>query len=161
MRICGSQGENVMRGTGVLYAALGLAAAVAVLIASDPPAGARSVAPPTPGGGNNNTRVNNQLFDAPLAALAAGAQTIGGPGSFVASGGENSLIYEVQGAPAPDACITVRNLSTANVQVIVAGADTVEIGLNRTRAACYAAPTQIILRCESGACAAVWRIDRL
>ena len=151
----------MMRGKGVFFAALGLVAVVAVVIGSDLPAGARSVAPPTPGGSSNNTRVNNQLLDVALAALAAGGTTIGGPGSFVASGGENNLVYEVLGGAASDVCITVRSLSTANVQVIVAGANAVEIGLNRTRTACYAAPTQISLRCDTGACAAAWRVDRL
>ena len=152
-----------MRGTGALFAALGLAAAVAVVIGSDLPAQARSIAPPTPGGSNNSARVNNQLFDVPLAALAAGGQTIGGPGSFTAIAGENSLVYEVLGGAALDVCITVRNLSNADVQVIVSGADGVEVDVNRTRAACYAAPTQISLRCSSGAgaCAAAWRVDRL
>jgi hypothetical protein len=150
-----------MRGTGVFFAGLGLVAVAAVVIVFDLPAGARSVALPPTGGSSSNTRANNQLFDPPLAALAAGGQTIGGPGSFVASGGENSLVYEVLSGPAPDVCITVRNLSSADVQVIVSGAAGVEVGLNRTRAACYAAPTQIGLRCGSGACAAAWRVDRL
>ena len=153
-------GDMRMRGMGALFAALGLVA-VAVVVGSDLPAGARGVGfPPAGGNDNNNTRVNPQLFDAPLVELAAGAQTLAGPGTFFSGVDQGSLVYEVATGAAPDVCVTVRNLSTGLVHVIATGATAIEVELNRTRAACYAAPTQISLRCEASPCAAVWRVDR-
>ena len=61
---------------------------------------------------------------------------------------------------ASDACITVRNLASGKIDVIVAGTTSVEVAVGRTRTACYAAPAQISLRCDQRACAGVWRIDR-
>ena len=150
-----------MRGTGALFATLGAVAAVGLFAGSDLPAAAATIAFPPPGG-TSQTRAstNPKDLEAALLSLAAGAQTLGGPGNFADDANEGSLVYEVSTGPTPDVCITVRNLSNGKIDVAATGATLVEVGVGRTRTACYGAPTQISLRCDQRACAGVWRVDR-
>jgi len=153
----------MMRGKGVFFAGLGLVAVVAVVIGSDLPAGARSVAFPTPGGSNNPGNfagVSVKDLDAALVTLGTGAQTIGGPGTFSDIVGDGLPVYQVSTGPAPDVCITVRNLSVGNIKVIGTGATEVLVDGRRTRTACFGAPTEITLRCDQTSCAGVWRVDQ-
>ena len=156
-----------MRGKGVLFATLGaLGGVVAVVVALDLPAAARGVSFPPPNANNQSIRVDPKAFDAALATLSAGAQTIGGPGTFADLVNSGSTIYQVTTGPAPDVCITVRVLPPAasgfsgSVRVSVPAAPNVDIEVGATQAACYAAPTEIRLSCQQLSCAAVWRIDR-
>ena len=148
-----------MRGTGALFAGLGALAVAALVIGSDLPAAARSIGFPPPGG-SSLPKVSSETFDAATAALGTGGLTLGGPGTFVGTSNEQSLVYEASTGAPLDVCVTVRNLSNADVQVLATGAPGVQVRLNLTRTACYAAPAQVSLRCDGGACAAVWRVDR-
>jgi hypothetical protein len=151
-----------MRGTGALFATLGAVAAVGLFAGSGLPAAAATIAFPPPGGTSQNTRAstNPKDLEAALLSLAAGAQTLGGPGNFADDANEGTLVYEVSTGPTPDVCITVRNLSNGKIDIAATGATLVEVGVGRTRTACYGAPTQISLRCDQRACAGVWRVDR-
>jgi len=153
-----------MRDTGILFATLGAVAAGALLLGSDLPAAGAGIAFPPPGGsGSGQTAragANAKDFDAALAGLAGGAQTLGGPGTFADDADQGNLVYEVLTGAAPDVCITVRNLASGKIDVIATGATTVEVAVGRSRTACYAAPAQISLRCDQRACAGVWRVDR-
>jgi hypothetical protein len=152
-----------MRGKGVLFATLGALGAVAVVVALDLPAAARSVSFPTPGGNKNPGNlagVSPQELEGALVTLGTGANTIGGPGTFSDIVGQGLPVFEVQTGAGPDACITVRNLSVGDVKVLVTGANEVLVDARRTRTSCYSAPTLITLRCDTNSCAAVWRVDR-
>jgi hypothetical protein len=151
-----------MRGTGALFATLGAVAAVGFFAGSGRPAAAATIAFPPPGGSSQGTRgiAAAKDLETALLSLAAGAQTLGGPGNFSEGVGQGTLVYEVLTGTAPDVCITVRNLSAGKIDLVATGATTTEVGVGRTRTACYGAPSQISLRCDQRACAGVWRVDR-
>lgn len=151
-----------MRGTGALFATLGAVTAVGLFAGSGLPAGAAGIAFPPPGGSSQSARaiLAAKDLEAALVSLAAGAQTLGGPGNFSDEVGQGNLVYEVSTGTAPDVCITVRNLSAGKIDVVATGATATEVGVGRTRTACYGAPSQISLRCDQRACAGVWRVDR-
>ena len=150
---------------GALFAILGAVVAVAIVVGSDLPAAARGISFPPPNANNQAVRVDPKAFDAALATLSAGAQTIGGPGTFADLAGNSDPVYQVTTGGAPDVCITVRALppgvsgTSGTVRVTVAGAPNVDIEVGKTRTTCYGAPTEIRLDCEQLSCAAVWRID--
>ena len=152
-----------MRGTGALFATLGLVAGVAIVIGQNLPAAARSVSFPTPSGSNNTgslAGVKAQDLEAALATLGTSANTIGGPGIFSDVADQGLPVYDVETGAPPNVCITVRNLSTAgDIKVLVAGANEVVVTARRTRTSCYGAPTLITLRCDLTPCAGVWRVD--
>ncbi|MBW2423416.1 MAG: hypothetical protein JRG86_04170 [Deltaproteobacteria bacterium] len=100
---------------------------------------------------------------AALSAMAAGDSTIAGPGLFTIDNDGRGNVYRViSGAPF-DVCITVRNLArTGRVAITAPGEGSVNVRPNATRALCYAAPSEIRLKCEdTRSCNAVWRVDRL
>ena len=136
-----------MRGTRALFATLGAVAAVGLFASSGVLATAA-------------TNTNPKDLEISLQSLAAGAQTLGGPGNFTDGANQSKRVYEVLTGPTPDVCITVRNLSAGQIEINATGATKVEVGVNRTRTACYGAPTQIILNCDQRACSGVWRVDR-
>lgn len=152
-------------GLGALFAILGAVVAVAIVVGSDLPAAARGISFPPPNANNQAVRVDPKVFDAALATLVAGGQTIGGPGTFADLVNNGDPVYQVATGPAPNVCITVRALApsvsgfSGNVRVSVAGAPNVDIEVGKTRTACYGAPTEIRLSCDQLSCAAVWRID--
>ena len=152
-------------GLGALFAILGAVVALAIVVGSDLPAAARSVSFPPPNANNQTVRVDPKVFDAALATLVAGGQTIGGPGTFADLVNSGDPVYQVLTGPAPNVCITVRALPpsvsgfSGNVRVSVAGASSVDIEVGKTRTACYGAPTEIRLECQQLSCAAVWRVD--
>src|SRR5262245_34324284 len=152
-----------MRGKGVLLATLGALGAVAVFVALDLPAAARGIAFPPPGGDKNPGNlagVSPQEIDGALVTLGTGANTVGGPASFSDISGSGLPVFEVQSGPAPDVCITVRNLSLGDVKVLATGAQDVVVDARRTRTSCFGAPATTTLRCDNRSCAAVWRVDR-
>jgi len=151
-----------MRGTGALFATLGLVAGVAVVIGQNLPAAAKSsVSFPPPTNTNpatNQAGVSPKDLDAALATLGTGAQTIGGPGTFSDIAGESLSVYLVSTGPTPNVCITVRNPSLGDVKIRASGTE-VQVDARRTRTACFGAPVAIELRCIDRSCAAVWRVD--
>jgi len=153
-------------GLGALFAIVGAVVAVAIVIGSDLPAAAGGVSFPPVKGNNQSLRVDPRAFDTALATLSAGAQTIGGPGTFADIANNSDPVYQVTTGAAPDVCITVRALTpgvsgtSGDVRVLVSGAPTVDIQVGQTQAACYGAPTEIRLACDQLSCAAVWRVDR-
>jgi hypothetical protein len=98
-----------------------------------------------------------------LAAMAAGDNTIAGPGVFTDDNDGRGNVYRIVSGPPLDVCITVRNLArNGKVSINVPAESSVNVRTNATRTLCYAAPSEIRLKCEdTRSCSAVWRVDRL
>jgi hypothetical protein len=110
-------------------------------------------------GGRNNLDKNTA---AALGVLGAGTNTIAGPGALTRDDSGRGRVYQVISGEAPDVCITVQNNGGNDVQIQVPDESSSSIQSNSTGARCYAAPTEITLRCSrTSRCSAVWRIDRL
>jgi len=101
--------------------------------------------------------------NAALAAMAAGPNTVAGPGAYEAGRDGDRLIFDVGSATPQDVCITLRNRgNNGRIKIEVAGEpeeESLRPGLTVSR--CFAAPSQIRLKCGgNGSCEGVWRIDR-
>jgi len=98
-----------------------------------------------------------------LAAMAAGDSTIAGPGVFTIDNDGRGNVYRVASGAPLDVCITVRNLArNGRVSIVVPAESSVNVRTDATRTLCYAAPSEIRLKCEdTRQCSAVWRVDRL
>ena len=115
----------------------------------------------TTSGGTSATAAGSEEVNTALFALAAGGKTLGGPGTFLAGADGSARIYQVLTGMAPNACVTLRNLSSSQIRVSVNDAISNDVGAGETSTSCYAVPAAIDLRCRQGtACLAVWRIDR-
>lgn len=115
----------------------------------------------TTSGGTSATAAGSEEVNMALLALAAGGKTLGGPGTFLAGADGSARIYQVLTGMAPNACVTLRNLSSSQIRVSVNDAISNDVGAGETSTSCYAVPAAIDLRCRQGtACLAVWRIDR-
>jgi hypothetical protein len=96
-----------------------------------------------------------------VAALSATARTLAGPGIFLTDKSGRGLVYEVVSGSTPDVCITVINVGLAEIRVVAAGSpEGSKFKSETTRGQCFAAPSQIELKCDSGRrCEAAWRVD--
>lgn len=117
-------------------------------------------AAPVEGGRGNNIDKNTAQA---LELLGPGTNTIAGPASLTRDDSGRGRIYEVVSGEAPDVCITVQNLGGNDVSIQVPDEPSAgNIQAGSTAARCYAAPTEISLRCSrTSRCNVVWRIDRL
>jgi hypothetical protein len=117
-------------------------------------------AAPVEGGRSNNVDKNATQA---LELLGAGTNTIAGPATLTRDDGGRGRIYQVISGEAPDVCITVQNLGGNDVSIQVPDEPSGgKIESGSTAARCYAAPTEITLRCSrTSRCSVVWRIDRL
>ena len=96
-----------------------------------------------------------------LAAMAAGAKTLGGPGAFLAGPSGETRIYELQSDLAPNVCATVRNLSAGEIRVSPSAGSSIDVLAFETRSVCVLNSVAIVLTCRQGTlCEAIWRIDR-
>ena len=99
---------------------------------------------------------------AALAALGAADGTLAGPGTMRQPSGDNQAhIYRVISGAPPDVCVTVLNIGTAPVRIVVPGeTETGSAIPGATVTRCFAAPAEIDLRCnDDEICDAVWRVD--
>jgi len=97
-----------------------------------------------------------------LAALGTADGTLAGPGTMRQDSGDNHAhVYRVISGVAPDACVTVLNLGTAPVRIVVPGeSETGSAIPGATITRCFAAPAEIDLRCnDDEICNAIWRVD--
>jgi len=100
---------------------------------------------------------------AALTAMAAGDSTIAGPGVFTIDSDGRGNVYRIASGAPLDVCITVRNLARkGRVSIVVPAESSVNVRTDATRTMCYAAPSEIRLKCDdTRSCNAVWRVDRL
>ena len=119
--------------------------------------------PALAGNGKKKKGSEETIVNEALSAMAAGTNTLAGPGHFEVQPGGSRQIYEIVSGAAPDVCVTVRNRGVGRVRLIVIG----EAELDRTPAGvtethCFAAPMDMRMRCQDSGrmCSAVWRIDR-
>ena len=128
-----------------------------------------ALATPTPIGAKNGG--GSMDPNAALSAMAAGQNTLAGPGYFQSGSDGNRAIYIVDSGlfPAPDVCITLRNPGPngrVKLKVFFDGLpsiDTEQLRADLTETRCYAGPTEIRIECagnRSQNCKAIWRIDR-
>lgn len=146
----------------VAMAAAGLAAAQAFA------QGSVRVPQPRAGSGESSGSVGRGKSSvtaerlAALAALGTADGTLAGPGTMRQPSGDNRAnIYRVVSGAVPDVCVTVLNIGTAPVRILVTGeAETGSAIPGATITRCFAAPAEIDLRCtDNEICDAVWRID--
>jgi hypothetical protein len=145
----------------VAIAAAGLAAVQAFA------QGAVRIPPPrgSGNGGGNVAKGKPVVTAEQLAALGALGTTDGtlaGPGTMRQQpGDDHANVYRVISGAAPDACVTVLNIGSAPVLIVVPGEPVTGSAIpGATIARCFAAPAEINLRCdEDHVCDVIWRVD--
>lgn len=95
--------------------------------------------------------------------LGAGGRTIAGPGSVVVD--KTAMATLMSNYFGNDACVTVVNMGATDFTLgtVGGGSSSVVVPAHQSAALCQGALTTVTLTCDgaqSGACKAVWRVDR-